>query len=116
LAISPTGPKRVRNLATNPPFANFIRQWESSMVPYTVLAGCRVCTWTQDRAALRHGAFSQAKTHGGPTAAPSPCVLDFERARVYIAPRTQALLLLVYRDGFDHRRGHHRPKSLRPRL
>jgi DNA-directed RNA polymerase specialized sigma24 family protein len=65
---------------------------------------------THDRAALRHGGVSQAKTHGWTDRrtrahdARIVRVLDFERALACIAPQAQALLLLTYRDGFDHRR------------
>ena len=80
------------------------------MMPDEVLAVCRLRQWTHDRAALRHGAVSQAKTHGWTDRrtrahdARLVRVLDFERALSQIAPQAQALLLLVYRDGFDQRR------------
>ena len=80
------------------------------MMPDEVLAVCRLRQWTQDRAALRHGAVSQARTHGWTDRrtrahdARLVRVLDFERALCRIAPQAQALLLLMYRDGFDQRR------------
>ena len=80
------------------------------MMPDEVLAVCRLRQWTRDRAALRHGAVSQAKTHGWTDRrtrahdARLVRVLDFERALARLTPQAQALLLLMYRDGFGQRR------------
>ena len=80
------------------------------MMPHEVLAVCRLRQWTQDRAALRHGAVSHAKTQGWTDRrtrahdARLVRVLDFERALACVAPQAQALLLLTYRDGFNQQR------------